>query len=313
MSKKIIQIVAHNDFDGGASAVCIVNYIKQRYGKDYPYQMWFGGYDKVNMYVERLLDWPDKFQEVIIADISTSVELAKEFPDHFTTIDHHDSAAKLKGLSKNCFIDTSGNHCGASMCYKLLLKDKGYEYKHLTKLSAIALDYDLWHLKLPNNIAKNLNYIYYMYWGEKFVQRFENGFDGFNKIEKDFLKAKHDDIQKQINEVEIIDLLQDEKGMKGKFATFIIKNGQTEINDICDDLLMKRNYDVVIAVNAIKQKISVRCSENAHVKGLHVGMTHESLGVGGGHPKAGGAQYTNDEQLQQIYETYASKVIELAI
>jgi len=309
---KPIKIVVHNDLDGGGSAICIVNYINQKYGKGHPYDIWFGGYDKVNQYVERVMDWPDKYEEVIIADISTNVELAKDFPSNFLTLDHHDSAAKLNGIG-NCIIDTSGNHCGASLCYKHLLMDNNYEFKHLTNLVKICIDYDLYHLKLPKNIAKNLNFLYYYYWGEKFIARFLNGFDKFTDTEKIFLKSKWADIEKQIADAEIIDLLQEEPGKKGKFGIFIIKSGQDAINDICENAINVLGYDIIIAANPNKGKISVRASTHAEEKGMHVGMLHESLGIGGGHPKAGGAQYGSDDELEKITEAYANRILELEI
>lgn len=309
---KPFKIVVHNDLDGGASAICIINHIRQKYGPKAEYGLWFGGYHNVDMYVERLMDWPEKWEQVFIADISVHPDLARQFPDNFMLLDHHDTAKELDGINK-CIVDTSGNHCGASLCYKHLLKDKNLKYEHLKKLVAVSLDYDLWHHKLPNNIAKNLNFLYYRYWGEKFVERFLTGFDKFNDDEVAFLKEKWQAINEEIKTANYIDILGDSTEFKNKFCMIVLPDSKGEVNELCEHALNKKGFHVVMCVNAAKGKISTRISKHANDKGLHVGEFHASLNVGGGHPMAGGAQFESDQQLEKICEALAEKIMELEV
>lgn len=302
---KPFKIICHNDTDGGASAICIINHIRQKYGPKAEYSLWFGTYSNVDAYVERIMDNPEQYERVFIADISVQPELAKEFPDNFILLDHHDTAKPLDGINK-CIVDTSGNHCGASLCYKHLLMDQGYKFNHLTKLVKVALDYDLWQHKLPNNIAKNLNFIYYMYWGEKFVDRFMLGFDDFNAEEKEFLDNKWKEIKTAIETTNYIDVM--DGAYKGKFCLIMMSEQGTETNELCEYALNTKKFDVVLCINAKKRKISTRISANISSKGLHIGMFHQSLGIGGGHERAGGAQYEDDEHLQKICESLADKI-----
>ncbi len=307
---KPFQIILHNDLDGGSSGICILNHIWQKYGLDSQYNLWFGTYTNVDMFVERLMDNPEQFEKVFIADISVKPELAKEFPDNFILLDHHDTAKPLDGINK-CIVDTSGNHCGASMCYKHLLIDQGFNYKHLTKLTAVSLDYDLWHHKLPKNIAKNLNFIYYLYWGEKFVERFKDGFTTFNPTEVAFLENKWKEIKNEIATATYNDVMED--SYKGKFCVIVLPNNKGETNELCEHAINNLGFQVVMVVNAAKNKISTRSSKKAADAGLHIGNFHADLKIGGGHSMAGGATYQSDEHLEQICEALSAKIIELNI
>lgn len=307
------MIVCHWDLDGGASAICIINHIKQKYGIYAEYKVISCGYEKVDMIVERIIAEYEKYEKVFIADISVSPELASEFPDNVLLLDHHDTAKPLENI-KNCIIDTSGNHCGASLCYKYLLKNEGLEYQHLKKLVAIALDYDLWHHKLPKNIAKNLNFIYYMYWDKKFIDRFINGFDKFNEQEVEFLKNKWLDIENQIKTTDFIDVMADDyPEYKNKVCLIIIPGSKGEVNELCEHALNKLKYNVVMTVIPQKFKISTRIDDHAANKGLHIGEFHSELKIGGGHPKAGGANYNDDAHLEFICEKLAEKIIKFGI
>jgi hypothetical protein len=62
-----------------------------------------------------------------------------------------------------------------------------------------------------------------------------------------------------------------------------------------------------------KNKISTRISQNAADKGLHIGNFHLELNIGGGHEKAGGASYQDNDHLSFICEKLTKKVVNLKI
>lgn len=304
------KILCHNDLDGGVSAICILNHIFQKYGRETKYSLWFGTYKNVDMYVERLLDCADDYEKIFIADISVHKDLAAEFPDNVVLLDHHDTVVELDGM-KGCIVDVSGDHCGASLCYKHLLKDQGFKYKHLKSIVEIAYDYDTWKHILPKKIAKSLNFIYYYYWGDRFVQRFINGFDKFNKEELAHLKIKWDDINKQIANVKLIDMSNDPK-YKNKMCSIIIPN-KDEVNELCEHALKDKGYEVAIAINARDSKLSARVSKRAAEAGLHAGEFFKTLGVGSGHAQAAGAIYESEKQLELIFEQLMEQIVSLKI
>lgn len=310
---KQFKIICHNDLDGGASAICIINHIKYKYDSDVRYSLKFCTYSNVDNYVNQIINVSHKFEKVFIADISVSDYIAKDFPDNFILLDHHDTAEQLNEFDK-CIVNTSGNHCGASLCYYHLLKKENLPFEHMKKLVAIALDYDLWHHKLPNKVAKNLNFLYYRYWGEKFVLRFINGFDGFTDEEKIYLKTQWKKIQEDIDNTEVIDLLEDEdEKYRNKIAFCKLPDRKSELNEIAEYVLNELKYEIVVIIVPRYRKGSIRATENSETKGFHVGNFNESLGIGGGHARAGGFQYIDDDHLQNILENMCEKINEYEI
>lgn len=321
MSKtKKFLICGHNDLDGGASAICALSYLKQTYGEDIDCQLAFKTYKNINEYVERIMDEPQLYEKVIIADISVESYLAEQFPENFLLIDHHDTASDLQAFS-NCIVDLSGKECGASLCYYHLLKKNNLSYKHLKTLVAIARDYDLWIHKLPNNIAKNLNFLYYHYWGDKFCERFKLGFDGFTKDEKTFLKQRWTKINDQLLSAEFEDLI-DEEPHKNKVCLYVTTNEYNkdgDSNELCEYALNVKNYQAIICIIPKRRQLSVRARPDIVEKGAHVGKICEELYKlgyttnGGGHAPAGGANYENEDKLQEFCELFVEKISEYLI
>lgn len=317
---KPFQIIVHNDLDGGASAIVIINHIWAKYGKDAEYSVVFKTYKNVNQYVERVLDHPEDYEKIFIADISVEEWLAEQFTDNVMLLDHHDTADVLKKFDK-CIVDTTGKHSGASLCFKTLILDEGFEYtQDLKRMVSVAHDYDLWIHKLPNKIAKNLNHIYYLYWGEKFIERFVHGFDKFNDEEKEFLKTKWQTVADQIRDGEFIDLM--EGSDSNKLCLFI--NGDEyrrtgDVNEVCEHALTELGYEVIICATPFKSNLSVRATEHAENRGLHVGEVNQWLFEsgfaenGGGHARAGGSCYGTDDNLEKFIDTYSEKILEYGI
>lgn len=312
MSLKPFKIIVHNDTDGGVSAICIIEHIKQKYGPEAKYSVVFKTYQNVDTYVEQVLNQIDNFEHVFIADISVKPYIAKDFTDKVILIDHHDSALELQDIPR-CIVDTRKTVCGATLCYKHLLLDLGYKCDHLKTLVGIAKDYDCWIHALPNKIAKNLNYLFYLYWGEKFIERFQGGFKSFNVDEKKFLTAKWKETEEEIKKVNFIDLMESDKKHKNKICVAVLDDNKGEVNEICEHALDNLHYKIIITANAKKRKISIRAHKSLEQFGFHVGFINQELGIGGGHQLAGGASYDDDEHFESICSAYAEKICSYAL
>lgn len=313
---KPFKIITHQDLDGGASAIMVINYLMNKYGKNIKYAVAFKTYTNVDLYTEQILN-NNIYEKIFITDISVQEHVAKDFPDNVFVFDHHDTADRLSPFP-NCIVETSGNYCGASLCYEKLLKDNGYGSKPLNALAKIADDYDNWRHLLPHKVAKNLNFIFYYYWGEKFIERFLSGFNGFTNEEKKFLKDKWKKIEEDQANLQEIDLIADDKKNKNKVAFCILKDDSNEINELADYLLEQKNYKVAILANARLKRISIRANKNIDNPDFHVGRINEELVKntnvrGGGHTKAGGLGYTDMDHLESICQSYVNKVLELNI
>lgn len=315
---KKFLIICHNDLDGGVSAICIINYLNQKYGKDVKYQLAFKTYKNINQYVERIFDNPGRYEQIFIADISIDLYLAEDMPRNVLIIDHHDTAVHLKNFPR-CIIDISGNHCGASLCYHHLLKNNKLKYKHLTSLVAIARDYDLWIHKLPKKIAKNVNFIYYKYWGEKFSKRFVDGFNGFNDDEKLFIQNKWDDIKQQLKDAKFQDLLEDEDEKYHNKLALYIDETKGDVNEICEYALNKMGFKIIVCVVPKKCQLSIRADEKTVENGCHIGRICEEIrdmgfaSNGGGHPAAGGAKYETKNNLGDFLDIFADKISDFIV
>ena len=77
------------------------------------------------------------------------------------------------------------------------------------------------------------------------------------------------------------------------------------MNELCNDLMMKMGYKIVFYLNPSAKKISARHCVN----GVNLGGILEEIGVGGGHAKACGIQYTGDhiEVLKMLEKFLASE------
>lgn len=312
MTLKPFKIIVHNDTDGGVSAICIIEHIKQKYGADAKYSVVFKTYQNVDTYVEQILNQIDKYEHVFIADISVQEYIAKDFTEKVSLYDHHLSAEHLNGVGR-CVIDTRETVCGATLCYKHLLLDLGYKCDHLKTLVGIAKDYDCWIHALPNKIAKNLNYIFYYYWGEKFIERFKDGFKGFNDIEKEFIRNKWKETEEEIKKITFIDLMESDKQHKNKICIAVLDDNKGEVNEICEHALDNLHFKVIITANAKKRKISIRAHKSLKPFGFNVGELNTYLGIGGGHILAGGASYEDDVDFERICTAYAEKICSYAI
>jgi oligoribonuclease NrnB/cAMP/cGMP phosphodiesterase (DHH superfamily) len=313
---KPFKIITHQDLDGGCSAIVIINYLLNKYGKNIQYAVGFKTYTNVDLYTEQILN-NNIFQEIIIADISVQEHVAKDFPDNLMLFDHHDTATHLSQY-KNCIVDTSGKLCGATLCYQELMKKNGYENKEVETLARIADDYDNWRNKLPNKVAKNLNFLFYHYWGEKFIERYKNGFNGFTEYEKTFLKDKWSKIKSDIKNLQETDLLADDPINKNKVAFVILKDESDEINELADYLLVNKGYQVAILANARLKRVSIRANKKITTPDFHIGKINEEFVMnsnvrGGGHSHAGGLGYTDMENLEKICQTYVDKILELQL
>jgi oligoribonuclease NrnB/cAMP/cGMP phosphodiesterase (DHH superfamily) len=300
-------VIVHNDLDGAASAIVINNFIIKRYGKKSNIENVFKSYGDINNFIERVLDDDSKYERIFIADISCADYLVERFDDRYLMIDHHDTVAELKRF-KNCIIDTSGKYAGCSLCLKHLFIDNKIPYtKKLKRLVDIAHDYDLWIHALPNKIAKNLNFIFYDYWGEKFVQRFVSGFKHFNKHEREVIDTNWSNIKNQIETLNI-----NEYQILNKKLCHVYNNDNKyektgDINEVCEYLLNVKKYNIVMFQSINRKRFSVRAVEdpNIHVGNILKEMYQSGfIFDGGGHKHAGGMGYGEQSDITGIVKTF---------
>lgn len=230
----------------------------------------------------------DDFSKVYILDLD--IYNNKDLIDHDNVyiIDHHKSHVES--------IDQSGRyeHAKAAVveytsCSKLLFKifSKQMPDVNLSReqklLIALCDDYDSYTLDIK--YSKPLNWVFYGYNDNfaTFVNRFTNGFDGFNKQEKSMIRIEYRKIEKTVSELEVY---------TGTIGKFIVVAGFASdcINDIHEYMLEEyTDADITIIVSPKSKRVSFRKQDGCTAP---LNIIAEKLCEGGGHDYAAGGQIT---------------------
>lgn len=254
------------------------------------------------------------YDKILMADMSFTddfyKELKKIFPhdvweDKFKLIDHHTTALELNKYDfANVIVEENGiKECGASLLYKYIVEDMGYEIKKSDKVQELLTifvkavrKYDVWEFK-EGDISENLETLRILYGNEKFVENFyskiidmKNYSDiPMNYLCYDILINEHDNI--------IIEQKQEEKNRylnkKLEDISFFILNGCKFVvsfaelyrSELGNYLCNKVQEDIVGAmiINVQSGGISLRTNKDY----VDLGKLAKSYGAGG-HQKASG-------------------------
>lgn len=267
-NNKVLNI-HHKDLDGAASSIVVKNvyddveFRELRYGE-------------VNNYLKTINF--DKYDVVLLTDISPESIEAFDISDKIFLLDHHDTALEYHDPSKNRIV-LNGK------CAALLVKDFfenlfNIDLSHLNDFVNIVNDYDMWYLQDPRSWG--MNELYFKYWDTNFRVRFSTGNTYYTNHEVDFIKKRRKELEETYNNLDRYDF-EDIKG------TLIIAN--MFVNDLCHKLMSDRGYKLVCSYNPKSKNISVRSVE----PNIHVGeMLRELFSNGAGGHKNSGAFKIND-------------------
>lgn len=246
-----------------------------------------------------------KYDMVIITDISPSNKfvvqhsiLSTGIP--FILLDHHASAQEIHDPEIGLFIRTKNS--ATKYVYDVFTEIFNYEelltfeYQELIK---IIDDYDTW--VLSDIRSKPLNDIFFSIGWDSFEERYYNGFDRFNKIERQILVAKAEELEKEYER-----LLDHETLLRIPQLKLIFVEGNKFTNDICHMFMDREpNCGIVVFRNNSSGSVSIR-----HKLNFHIGNILKELGFGGGHGKAGGMLYNDTEQLMERLQILGDYLIE---
>ena len=293
-----IQGIFHFDCDGAVSEIIMKRFIPNIYS-------YSCGYSKIDAWIKKL----KKNDKVIVADISLSpdqVESIREKTDQWFIIDHHQDTEEIQNNYPDHVLYAS-DKCGAELCVDFCeerfpetfdeLYRKNGKMRVLVMLTGI---YDLWktdHELFPK--AYNLNYLYWdlVHWN--FVKRFANGWDGYSISEVETIKKKQEEKEILWNEAEFVDI--DDKT--------IVCLGSPEITNDLTLRLPEKELFFAIVHQHDELSLRVRYSgETGNVGEVLDELEHMETGIGaythraGGHPKAGGASFYPEADLDYIFE-----------
>jgi oligoribonuclease NrnB/cAMP/cGMP phosphodiesterase (DHH superfamily) len=203
-------------------------------------------------------------------------------------IDHHE--AHFNKITENGKYEnaTSLVKVFPSCClliYKIF--SKLFENAVITKeqktLLGIVNDYDSYQLQIKFSVP--LNWVFWSYNKkiESFINRFYNGFNGFNNNEISMIKIKKNELEKIISELELFKGKLNEYNVLACFADECI-------NEVHDYILHKYKPDITIVIISKPKRVTWRKNLNSKAP-LHI--LAEKLCDGGGHEYAAGGNITD--------------------
>lgn len=261
---KVLNITHKNCVDGATSQIALKNYFNN---------IWLmeSTYYEIDE-VMRNVDTTD-YDLVIVSDISPATIDLVEKHDNIILLDHHESA--LKPVNFHCpekHRYVYKKECGAALTKRFLETALGIDLSYLDRIIYLANDYDLWIHDDPK--SKEFALLFYKYWNNKFIKRFFNGESEWTEDEKEFIRKRNHELEVEWSNTEVYEF----GSING-----CICYGELFINDICDRLLTREEFDVVIYRNTKNKNVSVRSRGSVDIGGLV-----SELGIGGGHKNAGG-------------------------
>lgn len=275
--KKVICI-HHKDLDGVACAIVAKNVFDKIKFVDAKYT----DIDDILLRINY-----DSCDAVLILDISPQDEKSLDLSDKIVLLDHHKTAKKYHCPEKNRIVDTKDS--AASLVHKFFsIVHSDIDLSHLNELIELANDYDMWIHKNPK--SKQLNLLYFKYWTDDFILRFQNGDCNFTEQELDYIQKEEKKIKKHLDNLELFEL----EGING-CLTF----GEKYPNDVCDYALKVEGYDIIFSRNQKTNNTSVRLHKHPEID---IGGLLSELGIGGGHPEAAGFYEEDLSRFQRKVE-----------
>lgn len=244
---------------------------------------WYATYRDIDEIIKRTNF--DNYDYVIMTDISPHDPTLIEGKDNLILLDHHETALPLHNLNKkrNVVIGQCAGLLTQDFCERLF----GISLSYLDDFLKVVNDYDMW---INNDQrGKELNELFYLYWGHRFRKRFLDGHIMYTENEKEYLKQR---------QIELTSMYEDLQFYPLEKINAAIICANSRINDLCDSILMKEGYDIVFCRIPKTHSISVRTNLDT----IHIGnilREYDPLS-GGGHARAGAIENNGTKQFQTI-------------
>lgn len=279
-----VVCVHHKDLDGVVSAIVAKNVFNRIKFVD-------AKYNDIDDILHRINY--DSCDVVLILDISPVRESTFELSDKIFLLDHHETAAKYHNPDLNRIVQQGDSAAKLVLKFFTMLYPEN-DISHLTDMVELADDYDMWRHKNPD--SKKLNLLYFKYWSEEFIARFQDGDVRFNEEESLYLENEAKKVKKFIDTVEFYEL--------DRIKACLVFCEKYP-NDVCDHALKVEGYDLIISRNPKTSNVSVRCHNHPEI---HLGQLLSELSMGGGHQEAAGFHEEDFGRFQRKVELIESEI-----
>lgn len=285
-------VITHTDLDGAAS-YCTLSWVL---GKRLPVKP-LTNTDFLSFWRNSILKNIDKFKMIYICDISPDTNtMLFDFPN-VTIIDHHPETMQAAKEYKKATVIAQEAKSTSQLVYKHFLPKVTKEQKLLILL---ASDYDSYEMKIPT--SRLLNYLFWSYQGDrvaKFYEDFKNGFNGFNKFQKNIISFYIKRLQEILENIQIYNGVYTFNKKQYTIASTI---SDFAINDVAEFVIDKAKCDIVAVVNLKSSKVSFRKHKSCD---CDLGELAK-LFAGGGHKDSAGGilndAFINLTKSLAIYE-----------
>ncbi len=254
--------------------------------------------------------------EIIITDLSVSVALAKTLDgNRVTLIDHHKSALALNQFSW-CHVQTHKGDimtCATELVYDWLLEQgKLVRTPELDRFVEAVRNLDTWRWKARgDNIAKQVNDLFYIYGREEFIawlrpqievlpkllawlrRKIGLNFPALSKEDMAVLEARQRDIDRYV----------EEKQAQLRIATLCGRQcgvvfAENYFSTLGNKLAMDNpDIDFVVMIDMARSAVSYRSVRDD----IDLGAIAKQFG-GGGHPQAAGSKFViGDEFWRAVF------------
>ena len=280
-----IAVWTDNDLDGACSALLIRHLYKSKatdiYIKEVSDESFIGEYKGWVSTIGR------DYDKIFITDLFVSDDLLPYVDkSNVVIIDHHQTHFEKKDRYKSAKPITKMY----SSCAKLIFdKFKQHFDKPLTKeqeqLVVLVDDYD--NYTLVHSDTLKLNAVYSAYNKprvEKFIIRYENGFQSFSILEQNAIRLAFNKLK---------DLSESCMYYTGNLKGFKVVSVMADhsINEIAHYAIKKHKADIGIVVNPSTQSVSFR--KNKQTCNIDLSKLANLLCDGGGHDYASGGKITD--------------------
>ena len=234
----------------------------------------------------------EDYDKVMVCDLNIA-DSHVDVLDHskITIVDHHVSHGAVKPLYKHATLLVN-DHAGSST--KLLYAT----YVAANKTSALTSqqyelinfinDYDSYTLRYPESL--DLNTVFFSLQGDRvklFIERFIDGYKGFDDNEKNIIKFHKLKVQQTINELKVfkatIPLDGESRVVCSAFADY-------SINDVAQHLINTYGAEIAIVINLKNKTVSFRRSSSSN---YDLSILAKKLANGAGHKRAAGGVITD--------------------
>lgn len=279
-----IAIWTDNDLDGAASALALKLIYKHKASNFFIKDT--NDHDLVG-YIKGWIEQNyDNYDRIFITDLFIPDELVPYVDKpKVVIIDHHKSHIEVINRYKKAALCMQIYTSCAKLIWDKFNKGRQIDNQAIDTLFNIVDDYDSYQLKYSETLK--LNAVYHSFNKprvDKFIERFENGFNEFNIQEQNAIKLYYNKLKDQINSVSYF---------TGTLKGYKVVSCCAEfaINELAHFSLKKFNADIAFVVMPNTMSVSIR--KNKDTCDINLAKLAEILCDGGGHEYAAGGKITD--------------------